>query len=117
MEAAVLQALSLLVRVFIVYCVFAASKRLASGSKCHRAKACAWAVGASSFLAFLSWQAYGTPFEDPDPLYGGGEEVVDFEPTAAQRNQHGLVIFMVLAITSVVGTHLGLKDRANREGM
>ena len=66
-------------------------------------------------MAGMSWTNYGTHAEDADPLYGGGETVVDFEPTEDQRNRHGMFIFTVLAVTSVVGTYHGLKKRKIQE--
>lgn len=100
-----------LIRVFILYVIYSTAKHLASKSKCHNAKAYLWAIGISAFLAGMSWVNYGTHTEDADPLKGGGESVVDFEPTKDQRNRHGIFIFTVLALVSVVGTYQGFKNR------
>jgi hypothetical protein len=111
MTAAFFDSLSFLFRVFVVYIVYASAKHLASESRCHKAKAYLWALGVSAFLAGMSWVNYGTDTEDADPIYGGGETVVVFEPTQDQRNRHGIFIFTVIAVSSVVGTYQGLADR------
>lgn len=114
MASTITDALFLLFRVFIVYAVYWVAKHLASEVKCSKARAYLYAIGVSLFLAGVSWANYGTHTEDADPLFGGGETVVDFEPTKDQRNRHGLFIFTVLGVTSIVGTYQGLKARDSR---
>ena len=111
----VFDALFLLFRFFLVYMVYVLANHFASESKCHRVKAYIWALGVSAVLAGISWENHGTHTEDGDPLYGGGETVVDFEPTKDQRNRHGMFIFTVLAVTSTVGTYQGLARRKIQE--
>jgi len=110
MEAAVFDALFLLFRTLAVYWVFSFSRSLASNSKCRRLKAYLWAIGVSGFIALMCWSSYGTHTEG-DPVPGGLETVVDFVPTYAERNKHGIFIFVAIGLTSLVGTHMGLKDR------
>lgn len=61
----------------------------------NRWKSCAIALGISATLALVAWSGYGTHTEDRDPLFGGGDTVVDFEPTAKQRNTHGAFVLFV----------------------
>jgi len=60
-------------------------------------------LGAIAFISLISWSTYGTHKEDADPIRGGGETVVDFEPTDKERNEHGLTIFFVLSIPALYG--------------
>ena len=68
-------------------------------------------VGLIGGFAIVVWANYGTHVEDTDPLYGGGREVVDFEPTDKERNEHALKIFLALTIPALVGVYKG-KERS-----
>jgi hypothetical protein len=111
MEAAVLDACAFLFGAFFAYLPYAAAKGVAARSTCPRWKAYGWAIGFSAFMAFNSWAKYGTHTEDADPIYGGGEVVVDFRPTDAARKGHGAWVFIVLAATTTLGTYWGLEER------
>ena len=115
MNKGITDALFLLLRVLVACVAFALARGVAADSKCPKYRAYLYALGASAFLALMSWQNYGTHTEDADPVYGGGAEVVDFEPTCAQRDQHGLFMFTVLSAISVTGVFVGLRERAKRE--
>jgi len=65
----------------------------------------------SLVIGYMSAVDYGTHREDTDPLYGGGETVVDFQPTERERWEHGLQLFEYAACASCVGVWLGLKQR------
>jgi hypothetical protein len=54
------------------------------------------------FSLFLQ-SSLGTHIEDADPIYGGGERIVDFEPTEKQRTEYGLTAFLVLSVSSFYG--------------
>ena len=60
-----------------------------------------------AILTFLSWATYGTHMEDADPMFGGGHEVVDFEPTNEQRSSHAAIIFLTLLIPAWLGVYKG----------
>jgi hypothetical protein len=62
---------------------------------------------ACALLAVVAWAGYGTHAEDGDPLRGGGEIVVDFQPTIEERNKHDLVIFLTTFAIAVHGTWYG----------
>lgn len=115
MREAISQAFVLLFRLFIAYAFFAGARHVAIGS--HRPK---WqvylcAVALSGALAWYSGAHYGTHIEDGDPLYGGGETVVDFEPTDAERNRHGVEIFAIASALTLTGCFMGLRDRDRRQ--
>ena len=55
-------------------------------------------------IALVSWAFYGTHVEGEDPLWGGGELISDFEPTPAERNQHGLTICLATFAIAAHGT-------------
>lgn len=59
------------------------------------------------FLSLAMCGSYGTHREDADPIYGGGEKVVDFNPTDKQRNEYGLKIFLSLVIPALYGVYKG----------
>ncbi|MHC4110272.1 MAG: hypothetical protein ACYSUY_04305 [Planctomycetota bacterium] len=60
-------------------------------------------LGMIAFFSLICWSSYGTHTEDADPLYGGGETVVDFEPADKDRNEYGLTMFFVLSIPALYG--------------
>jgi hypothetical protein len=66
-----------------------------------------------AFLALGCWSTYGTHAEDPDPINGGGERIVDFVPTDAERNEYGLKIFLTIAAVALHGTWYGRKHRSD----
>ncbi|MDA2914996.1 hypothetical protein MYX77_13775, partial [Acidobacteriia bacterium AH_259_A11_L15] len=64
-------------------------------------------VGIVGIVSLAIWASYGTHMEDSDPIFGGGEEVVDFEPTDKQRNEYGARIFFSLIIPALFGVYRG----------
>ena len=115
MNEGIADALFLLLRLLVAYLVFAVARHSAVDSKCPKYKAYLYALGASAFFAWMSWKHYGTHVEDADPVWGGGTEVIDFEPSDAERNRQGLFMFTVLSALSVTGVFLGLKARDEKD--
>jgi hypothetical protein len=111
---AIWQVFLLLFRLFIAYAFFAGARR--ASSECHRSKlqVCLCAIALSGALAFFSWTNYGTHVEDADPVFGGGTEVVDFEPTGAERNRHAVEIFAIASALTLTGSFVGLRERDKR---
>lgn len=62
-------------------------------------------LGVVAFLSLTLWSSYGTHTEDADPLYGGGETVIDFEPADKKRNEYGLTLFFSLSIPALYGVY------------
>ena len=60
---------------------------------------------AAGVLALVIWARFGTHVEDADPIYGGGETVVDFAPTVAQRSNRAFTIFVTLLIPALWGMY------------
>lgn len=60
-------------------------------------------IGITALISSVMWSSYGTHVEDADPLYGGGERIVDFEPDSQERNEYGLIIFLALSIPAIIG--------------
>lgn len=106
-----MEAILSLVQIAFVYGIYKGAKHLSSESTCSRTKAYAIALGLATCIAALSWANYGTHQEDCDPLFSGGHSVVDFIPTKQDRNQQGMLVFVVLGVASLAGTHSGLKIR------
>jgi|Deesub1362B_J571_1020462.scaffolds.fasta_scaffold02189_1 Na+-driven multidrug efflux pump len=81
-------------------------------SKIHKEKWKSYAtvLGITIFLSLVMWGSYGTHVEEADPLFGGGEIVVDFEPTVKERNEYGLIIFFVLTIPALFGVYKGYRE-------
>lgn len=71
-------------------------------------------LGISAFLAFMAWSILGTHVEDADPLFGGGDRIVDYEPTLAQKNRHGTVIFLMSFGSACAGLWSSAKDYPRR---
>src|SRR5262245_35476518 len=67
---------------------------------------CVLACGA---LGLVLGFGLGTHVEDADPLRGGGEIVVDFEPSALERATFGLKVFLGSLLPGLYGTADGLK--------
>ena len=67
-------------------------------------------LGAVAVLSLLAWSSYGTHIDDADPIFGGGTEVVDFEPTDRERNEHGMKVLLTLAIPALYGLYQGRRD-------
>ena len=55
------------------------------------------------------WLALGihVHVEDADPLFGGGETIVDFVPTADERAHAGLSVFISVLVLGLHGTWHG----------
>lgn len=62
-------------------------------------------TAAIGFLSLAMWSGYGTHVEDADPLRGGGDIVVDFEPTNDEKNEYGLGMFFKLVIPALIGVY------------
>jgi len=54
-------------------------------------------------FCMVLWSGYGTHIEDSDPIYGGGEEVQDFQPTKTQRNDYGMEALLTFEIAALFG--------------
>src|SRR5260370_37753327 len=60
-------------------------------------------AGLVGVCCLVFWSSYGTHFENSDPIYGGGEQVQDFVPTEAQRNEYGLEELLTFEIAALFG--------------
>jgi hypothetical protein len=96
---------------YVQYGIFIVAKGLSAEGKCRKVQVYLRAIGASVLLGFAAWALYGTHVEDADPLFGGGTEVVDSTPTDTQRNRYGVTAFMVVAVLTLSGAFVGLRDR------
>jgi len=67
-------------------------------------------LGVIALISLGLWASYGTHTEEADPLYGGGETIVDFEPTDKERNEYGLTWFFTLTIPALYGLYKKQKD-------
>lgn len=56
-------------------------------------------------LTLISWAGLGQHVEDADPVFGGGEVVQDFVPTAVERANHAINIFVVLLVPALIGMY------------
>ena len=110
-ERTFLSALVWILRGLILYVAFAGARRLVADGRASPGRAYVATFAIVSFLTLIAWSTYGTHTEDADPIYGGGDTVVDFDPTPAQRNWHGLRVFFFLAIPAFTGTYFGLRLR------
>ena len=66
---------------------------------------------AACVLSVLGYGNLGTHVEDADPLFGGGDIVVDYEPTNTQRHQAGARVFFGVLIPGLLGTVVGWKTK------
>ena len=98
------------IRIVILYWIYKAFKDVVPSDAKAPFKAYGNVVMVAAILAFLSWNTYGTHREDADPLHGGGEVVVDFEPTSQERDRHGFFIFTVITVVGSLGVYRGLKE-------
>ena len=57
----------------------------------------------AAVMAMMSWAKLGTHIEDADPLFGGGREVVDFNPTDLERSVAGVRMFVLVMIPGAIG--------------
>jgi hypothetical protein len=67
-------------------------------------------IGFCGVIASGAGYELGTHREDADPVFGGGEIVVDYNPTDDQRIRHGLVFFFGLCIPALFGMHEALAE-------
>jgi hypothetical protein len=109
------QGVDILFSFYLKFVVYIAAKRLSTQSKRPKPEVFLRAVFAAAVLALAAWSLYGTHIEDADSLYGGGTEVVDFEPTDAERNMHGITTFTIMTVLILTGTFLGLRDRDEKQ--
>lgn len=61
-------------------------------------------------LGFSVASRLGTHKEDDDPLYGGGETIVDFAPSDKERVSKGLEVFLCTLIPALFGIHAGIEE-------
>lgn len=92
-----------LVAGFLVFVSFYMGRFLLAHDNGAKFKSTLRVIGGAAFLAFVVWANYGTHTEDADPIYGGGDIVIDFEPTTKRRNEWGAEVFLTLAIPALVG--------------
>ena len=59
---------------------------------------------ASTFTLF-SWAYYGMHTENADPLFGGGETLVDFVPSKLEKADHALNVFCLLLVPGLYGVY------------
>ncbi|MGH8522371.1 MAG: hypothetical protein ACREU9_13330 [Gammaproteobacteria bacterium] len=56
-------------------------------------------------ITIVSWAGLGTHTEDADPLFGGGETIIDFVPKPGERDDHAISIFLTLLIPAIYGMY------------
>jgi hypothetical protein len=100
-----------LLRAYLVFGVFWLSKYLTAKSKSKLLRLYLSTVAIVGFLAWLSGDSLGTHTENADPVFGGGDEVTDFEATDSQRIKHGVSTFIIVLTPALIGVWHGLKDR------
>ena len=66
-------------------------------------------IGVCGLIASCSGYYLGTHKENDDYL-GGGDRVVDYEPTGDERIRHGLVFFFCLCTPALFGMHEALTE-------
>jgi uncharacterized membrane protein HdeD (DUF308 family) len=108
----IMQAVYLLLRSGIIYMAFLLSRDSATRSKSPRWRLYFWAVLVSIGLAVFSSVMLGTHVEGSDPIYDGGDTVVDYEPTNEQRVKRGLFTFTLLVVPILIGIYKGLRLRS-----
>jgi hypothetical protein len=64
-----------------------------------------------AFLAFIAYGTMGTHMENADPLFGGGDEIIDFVPTDTERLEYAWRAFFVLVIPALCGVYQGMEER------
>lgn len=69
-----------------------------------------WTFYGATVIALMVWAGYGTHTEDADPLFGGGTTVVDFVPTAVERDLVGSRVFVDLLLPALLGTYLTRRE-------
>jgi hypothetical protein len=111
MEEALLHAVGYgigLLGLWFIYSLARAAARLTKGTLIWP---CFGALGLAGFLGMAAAFNLGTHTEDSDPLYGGGDRVVDYEPTAKQRTERGWFVFLVTAAAAGAGLYKGHRQR------
>ena len=73
-------------------------------------------IGVCGLLALVSAYYLGTHTEGADPMFGGGEVVVDYKPTDGQRIRHGLIFFFCLCIPALYGINNALQELRYKRG-
>jgi hypothetical protein len=71
-------------------------------------------VGVCGLIAVGVARALGTHQEDADPVFGGGETVVDYKPTEDQRIRHALTWFFCLCVPSICGIYISFREKQQR---
>jgi len=85
-------------------------------STAHKGTFAWWKGYASSFaialvLGVIGRTTLGTHTENDDPIYGGGDRVVDYIPTREEQDRAFYMIFGLTALPALIGTHVGLAKR------
>jgi hypothetical protein len=63
-------------------------------------------------IAYFVGAGLGKHVEDADPIRGGGEVVIDYEPTKKERVTTAVETFAYLVVVGLFGTGAGLKEVA-----
>lgn len=66
-------------------------------------------------IALASAEGLGTHREDADPLRGGGEVVVDYEPSDTERQEAGSRLFVLTFVPFVLGVRSAHKKQRDLE--
>jgi hypothetical protein len=114
--SAVAEAFVILVRIGVGVLVWKVARHFATEDEPTAKTSPVVAYGRVAFacavFAVIAWSNYGTEVEpDDDPLRGSGTRVTVFEPSDAERNRHGLTVFLVTFVLAGHGTWSGRKEQ------
>jgi hypothetical protein len=75
-----------------------------------------WTFYGSTAIALMLGASYGTHTEDADPLFGGGDVIVDFDPTLVERGLYASQLFVDLLLPALLGTYLARRGLPSASG-
>lgn len=86
------------------------SKEAAPSSWVDKLKTYLFMLGFAAVISLFIWAGYGTHtegdyYEGPRGDNETGDVAVDFEPTATERNEYGMKVFLVLLLPLLYGAY------------
>lgn len=82
-----------------------------NGTKSPRWREALSLLGVIAIFSAILGSSLGTHTEDADPLYGGGETVIDFQTTEKQQLEYALTMFITLSISALYGLYGGREKK------
>lgn len=67
-------------------------------------------VAGCAFIAALGAYGLGIHYQDANPVFGGGQQVIDYIPSDIEQQHAFWKVFLILTLSSITGFEKGLQS-------